>query len=192
MKFNAVIFVEGDSDQKFIHDLVKSKFDCELEIGKQIQIVQGKDSLHLFKPDFILNTEQALTNLVIFDANGSMDQRTTELNSKKAELGIQFDLFLLPNGRDNGDLEVLLERITVEKNRRIFECFDVFTQCLGKLNMDLDIPDRKTKIYSYTNLLRKDPRPSKRNYLDSQLWDLNSPHLEQLYNFLLPYFSKNV
>lgn len=189
-KFAATIFVEGDSDQKFIQDFVKHRFNCDLRIGKEIQDVNGKNSLHLFQTNFIQSTAQGLTNLVLFDANGSFAQSVQQLKVEKQRLNIEFDLFLFPNNKGEGDLETLLENIINQANKNIFECFDGFTKCLEKLDKGLKIPDRKTKIYSYTSLLNKEANPTKRDYLDQELWNLHSEFLDPLYQFLSPYISE--
>ena len=62
------------------------------------------------------NTDEGGVNLVIFDADtekneGGYDKRKEELLKRKEELGLEFELFLWPDNRSDGDVEVLMERI---------------------------------------------------------------------------------
>lgn len=187
MKFNATIFVEGPSDQKFIQAFVRERFQYNLLEGQEIQEVEGKDSLAKYATNFAQSSISG-SNLLIFDADGSFSKRQKELINKKQELGIDFELFLLPNNKDNGDLEVLLENIVTEGNKGIIKCANAFIDCLKNLSNELNLPDQKKKIYLYTDLLFKKAKNTEINYLDTDLWDLKSSYLDPLFNFLKPYF----
>ena len=55
------------------------------------------------------NTDMGGINLVIFDADEDTESRRAELLAIKEEFGVEFELFLLPNNKDVGALEDLLE-----------------------------------------------------------------------------------
>lgn len=191
MKFNGTIFVEGEADLKFITDFVLHKFNHSLIKGTEIQEVKGKDSLRAFQINFKQSSETK-TNLLIFDADGSFGDRLNDLERSKSELNIEFQTFLFPNNTENGDLETLLENIINQNRQKIINCFNVFQNCLEEAQHDnLRLPNRKDKIYMYASLLSSNElaKESKRNYRNADLWNLDSDHLNPLYNFLSPYFS---
>lgn len=134
MKFVATIFVEGDADLKFISDFVESRFSYSLRTGIEIRKTQGKDNLDRFSQNFRESTDLGLTNLVVFDANGSFSDRRDELNQKKTDHSIEFQLFLFPNNHDSGNLETLLRRIA--RNQNLFQCIDTYSDCISKLRLD--------------------------------------------------------
>ncbi|MEQ8810637.1 MAG: hypothetical protein RIE59_16325, partial [Imperialibacter sp.] len=84
-----------------------------------------------------------------------------------------------------------------ESTKPIINCFDSYESCLAGLDFDVFPNDRKTKIYAYTKSLawlkrkKGDPDPAKeenRDYLDADIWNLDSNALSPLLNFLSPYF----
>lgn len=174
--------------------MVINKFDYSLKHGQEIQKTGGKDSLEKFVPNFRSSTYVGLTNLVIFDANGSIEERRNELLEFKQKLGIEFETFLFPSNKDNGDLETLLERVINLNNQGLFDCFDNFNRCLVDSipGRQLTPLDRKTKIYNYASLLNPEnpdyAKEKDRDYLNKEHWNLDSNELEPLYDFLRPYF----
>lgn len=193
MKFAATIFVEGEGDVKFLSDFVQKKFKYLLKNGEEIQQTFGKDSLIKFQTNFKQSSGRGVTNLVVFDANGSYTKRLAELELKKVELDIQFETFLFPNDKDSGDFETLLEHIINPDNAFILDCFDNFNQCVVTINPQLFTLNKKTKIHNYISVLVSDVALAKernRDYLNSEHWNLNSPELTPLYDFLKPYFTE--
>jgi hypothetical protein len=191
MKFDVTIFVEGESDQTFIRQLIKNKLGIDLPV-ERVKSVTGKDSLHLFKEEFLISTDRGLKNVVIFDADDSFETSCQLLEEQKNNLGVDFDYFLLPNHSDTGNLEILLEQISHSSNQFIFKCFDKYVSCLsGAAKLQLNLPAQKTKIYSYLDLLHANPRPRERDYLNEALWDLNSSALNKLRDFLTKFFKKD-
>jgi hypothetical protein len=143
------IFVEGKADKRFIEDFITFKFGSEKLKEISFKNVEGKDSIHLAKSDFIKNTDQEGINLLIFDADLDYSERIKEIEKQKQDLGIEFELFLFPNDKDNGDLETLLLNLTVKEHQGIFECFKPFNDCLLSKNPDYNVPDLKTQVFSY-------------------------------------------
>ena len=193
MSFRATIFVEGEADLKFITDFVRNKFDYALQRGLEIQNTNGKDNLLNFVPRFNESSDQQLTNLLIFDADGDYDGRRTDLESKKDSLRIQFEIFLFPDNTYPGDLEALLERIINPENAKIFECFEKFRDCIESIpGINKAALNTKVKIHNYVSVLldAESAKEQKRDYTNTILWDLNAEHLQPLYNFLSPYFTQ--
>jgi hypothetical protein len=181
---NISIFLEGKSDHTFIDQYIQSKFGFELP-AKRIQSVKGKDSLHLYKEQFQKSSDSGIMNLVIFDADTSFQEHCKKLEEQRTELKIDFDYFMFPNHQDEGDLEVLLERISMRDNQFVFDCFEQYMTCLSSSKLEkLNLPARKTKIYAYLDVLGAKAKVGERNYLDPKLWDMNSQALTALHTFL--------
>lgn len=185
---NSKIFVEGKADQKFLQDFIKHRFNRNLIEVDHINIVKGKDNLRSFQVNFSQSSAQGFVNLVIFDANGSFQNRKDELELKKQELGIQFEYFLFPNNHDPGTLETLLRQIA--RHPRLFDCIDKYGECLSDMkHNNLRSLDKKTKIFIYDNsfLSSKSSKEGERDYLNAA-WDMDSSYLDNLHKFLSPYF----
>ena len=97
--------------------------------------------------------------------------------------------FLMPNDQDSGDLETLLERISVAEHRTLHDCFEEYERCLQTRNeyRSYRIPNnkvRKATIYAYCEALDIETNEIKRDYCDPQHWDLNAPAIVPLKQFL--------
>ncbi len=180
------IFVEGD-EKVFIDNYLSHLFEKKIK-KYDIICTGGWTNLHLEKNKFRENTDDEGINLVIFDADTNFDKRKNELEKQKTELGIEFELFLLPNNQDTGDFEALLERISNETHKCIFECFDKYQECLSNKNEEYVLPNRKARIFAYLETLNEDTKPKKRNYSINRCWNLTSSELDKLKDFLLKYY----
>lgn len=204
------IFVEGVTDVKFISDIISHKFNVEPK-AEWFVITGGFGKLFSEKS---LNQLKRIqddegTNLVIFDTDKSFDSieesfeiRHNFLLNKSNESEILIKLFLFPNNQDAGDRELLLQQIA---NPLVYEpvaiCYESYFDCLHTYNeeyqrkkgMSLSIPPQRLKRkLTLSNFLsfhdqRKDE--DKRNYADTDFWDLNHPALNPLIDFLRPHFS---
>ncbi len=201
------IFVEGTADIKFFQDFMLEHYGLTLEKGKIGGIIdtQGKGGLEVKKNDFLRSSDLGYKNLVIFDADfpkneGGFAKREATILAEKTKLSLQFDLFLFPNNQDDGDLEVLLENIINPLNKGIFECWEIYQNCLqNKPNLHkgaegkYTIPARKSKIYTYLETLledtakekelAKDPKRDFRNREHWQLADINNAYIKTLKQF---------
>lgn len=176
-------FGEGKADKRFLEDFVKHHFGIE-EID--YVDVKGKDSIHLSKNKFEMNTDQGGINLLIFDADNDFQAALDNVNKQKAMCGIAFETFLFPNDEATGALEDLLLQMTVPEHQGIFDCFKPFNQCLLGHNSDYNVPDLKIQIYSYLTfqyLVGKDPV---RDYSLS-CWNLDADYAQPLKTFLAKY-----
>ena len=191
------IFVEGSADAKFVKDIAAKHYQLDLSIKEDIQFFGGKDKWHETAGLFRKSTALGKTNLLVFDADDDSATRRQEVLTKGQELGLSFEVFLLPDGNGSGDLESLLEMLIPEAKKSIIHCFESYESCLAGLNFEVFPNDRKTKIYAYAKSLawlkkkRDDPDPAKegnRDYLDDDIWDLDNNALSPLLNFLSPYF----
>lgn len=199
-----LIIVEGEADKKFFKDYFHHLFG---EQAPQNSIIHpGKDSdtggYTKLKSEEALqalrqNTNQGGVNLVIFDADENVEARRKELLSIKEEFGVEFELFLLPNNKDAGELEDMLEQIINPNNQPVMDCWQTYEGELEKVRIPtktpptLTIPAKKTKIYAYLETLLgksksqkkliKDPN---RNYENIKHWNLDAEYLMPLKEFL--------
>lgn len=206
MKKRFQIFVEGDADKKFLSDYYHHLFsenapkNCithtgELSNGKTGGYRKLLDEANLL--NMRSNIANGGVNLVIFDADEDFETRRKELLAYKEEYGVEFELFLLPNNKDAGELENLLENIINPNNRQIFDCWENYEQELVKLDIPgrtpppLTTPAKKTKIYGYLEALlgesksqKKMIKEAERKYENPLHWNLDAEYLKPLKEFL--------
>lgn len=198
------IIVEGDADKKFFEDYYHHLFnekapkDSISHPGKDgdtggYQKLRSEDAIGTIRQ----NTDLGGINLVIFDADEDPDARRSELLAIKEEFGVEFELFLLPNDKDAGALEDLLENIINPNNQPVMDCWKTYEEKLGEVRIPtktpptLTIPAKKTKIYAYLETLldksksqKKLIKDANRNYENTQHWNLDAEYLEPLKGFL--------
>lgn len=206
MKKRFQIFVEGDADKKFLSDYYHHLFSenapknsithtGELSNEKTGGYRKLLDEANLF--NMHSNIANGGVNLVIFDADEDFETRRKELLAYKEEYGVEFELFLLPNNKDAGELENLLENIINTNNRPIFDCWENYEQELVKLDIPgrtpppLTTPAKKTKIYGYLEALlgesksqKKMIKEAERKYENPLHWNLDAEYLKPLKEFL--------
>lgn len=205
-----LIIVEGDADKKFFENYYHHLFHEKAPSGSIIH--PGKDDdtggyQKLRKEDAInamkQNTDAGGKNLVIFDADEDCEARRKELLAIRDEFGVEFELFLLPNNKDAGELEDMLEQIINPDNQPVMDCWATYEGELEKVRIPtktpptLTIPAKKTKIYAYLETLLGKTRSQKklikdanRNYENAQHWNLDAEYLEPLKEFLVNNISK--
>ena len=201
---NFLIIVEGEADKKFFKDYFHHLFQekapesCIIHPGGKgetggYQKLRSEDSIGIMQQ----NTDLGGINLVIFDADEDVEKRRSELLAIKKEFGVEFELFLLPNNKDAGALEDLLENIINPNNQPVMDCWQTYEEELGKVRIStktpptLTIPAKKTKIYAYLETLlgksksqKKLVRDANRDYENTQHWNLDAEYLETLREFL--------
>ena len=143
------------------------------------------------------NTDNAGINLVVFDADADFENREKELDDWKQSANLSFEVFLFPNNQETGALEDLLEKIILDKNQPIFDCWSGYESCLKTKTIEgrtkpLTVPAKKTKIYGYLEALlgttqneKEKIKEKERNYKDVDHWNLESDYLTSLKDFLL-------
>lgn len=198
------IIVEGDADKKFFEDYYHHIFGEKAPKGSithpgkdgdtgGYQKLKSEDAIGLMRQ----NTDMGGINLVIFDADEDTESRRAELLAIKEEFGVEFELFLLPNNKDVGALEDLLENIINPNNQPVMDCWQTYEEKLREVRIPsktpptLTIPAKKTKIYAYLETLLGKSRSQKklikdanRNYKNTQHWNLDAEYLEPLKEFL--------
>ncbi len=198
------IIVEGDADKKFFEDYYHHIFGKKAPKGSithpgkdgdtgGYQKLKSENAIGIMRQ----NTDMGGINLVIFDADEDMESRRAELLTIKDDFGVEFELFLLPNDKDAGALEDLLENIINPNNQPVMDCWQIYEEKLGEVRIPtktpptLTIPAKKTKIYAYLETLlgasktqKKLIKDANRNFENTQHWDLDAKFLETLKEFL--------
>lgn len=198
------IIVEGDADIKFFEDYYHHLFHEKAPVDSITLPIKGDSTggyKKLFSEDAINplkeNMAYGVKNLIIFDADDDCEVRRAELLAIKEEFGVEFELFLLPNDKDAGALEDMLENIINPDNQPVMDCWSTYEGELGKVRIPsktpptLTIPAKKTKIYAYLETLlgksktqKKLIKDANRNYENTQHWDLDAEYLDPLKEFL--------
>ena len=123
--------------------------------------------------------------LIVADADKDKARRAT-LAKTARKIKAETALFLLPDGKSDGELETLLLQIFID-NGGVGECFGQYEQCLR--DKKLQLPNLKGKVYAYCEAHhgKKHKVPAggaEREYSNSKFWDLNHPALNELRDFL--------
>lgn len=196
------IIVEGAADKKFFEDYYRHLFHENAPEGSITLPIRGDKTggyQKLFSENGINTLKEGMdygaTNLVIFDADNDFDARRKDILDWKQEHAVEFELFLLPNNRDAGALEDLLEHIINPNNQPIFDCWQHYEDELVRQEIPrrtpppLTTPAKKTKIYGYLEALLEPKlkdliKERNRNYENPQHWNLDAEYLEPLKAFI--------
>jgi len=212
MNVIAYVFVEGIGDLRFfcdyllhldLADAVKERKDKRIHLVNSnnqvivLQSVEGKDNILSFAPDMLRNNNENILNLIILDADRNFEERKTQIENDLNSKNILYHLFLSPNNRDPGALEDILENIINRQNQVIFDCWERYEEELTDKEIEWKTPKKptspakKTKIYGYLEALHGETKAekekikeAKRNYRDTNLWNLNADYLNPLKEWL--------
>ena len=197
------VFVEGIADKKFLKDYIRhifsehevSNFDV-IETGGWTNMYSQKGKGENIRNQMKHNTDNDGVNLLIFDADDDFVTRKKEVEQWKKDGTLNFELFLLPNNNDIGELEDLLEKIIIDNNQPILDCWKRYEICLQgyaseQVGKKLTTPAKKTKIYGYLEALlgeskseKKKIKEENRDYKNTAHWNLDSDYLKPLKDFL--------
>ena len=202
-----LIIVEGEADKRFFEDYYHHLFHEKAPLGSIMH--PGKDSdtggYTKLRKEYSINAlrqnpDAGGKNLVIFDADDNCETRRQELLAIQEEFGVEFELFLLPNNKDAGELEDMLEKIINPNNQPVMDCWTIYEGELEKVMIPTKTPPtititaKKTKKYAYLETLLGKTRSQKklikdanRNYENTEHWNLDAEYLEPLKDFLLNY-----
>lgn len=184
------IVVEGNTDKDFI-ELYAKHLGLELT-EKDIQTTDkgkggGKDNL-----SNVVELKAAIGNkrvLIIFDADDNYKKSSENIEKQLDKLGVdkaKCEIFLMPNNKESGNLETLLEKIVKEKC--ILKCFDKYVSCIENVmqkNKNIKTPAKKSKVFAYLSSFGLKNGIEKKDFkLNDDMLDLTSPYLNELKNFL--------
>ena len=192
------LYVEGITDKVFFKQYIQHCLGIVVPDEQIVNLegwtnIKGITALQRMRS----TTDNGGVNLVILDADTDIEARRNDVLTWKQKHGVDFELFLLPNNKDAGALEDLLENIINPNNQPIFNCWEHYEQELVQLDIPgrtpppLTIPAKKTKIYGYLEALLGETKSQKelikevnRNYETPQHWNLDSEYLGSLKKFL--------
>lgn len=192
------IFVEGLADARFFKQYIRHLFGEDVA-DERLVVLEGWNNLKTEASAARMRSMSANggVNLVIVDADKDFQARQKEIEKWQQANDVEFVLFLMPNNKDAGALEDLLENIINPNNKPIFECWEGYEKELVKLDIPsrtpppLTTPAKKTKIYGYLEALLGESKSQKqlikesnRNYENAQHWDLGAGYLGELKGFL--------
>jgi hypothetical protein len=190
---NVTLIVEGIADYKFLRDLISFRFNTEL-FREDFIVVDGKsESLHKVKEDILKSSVKGKRNILIFDSDDGGQISTLEkINLNKDNFAIE-GIFLFPdnNPQSNGNLETLLRHAISSNGLGLLPCIDGYSTCVSNLEIEnLRHIDEKAKIFIYVDSFQDggSSKEKDRDYLKTNLWNLNSVHLTPLVDFLATYF----
>lgn len=137
---------------------------------------------------------------VIFDAdyaakttNGGFASRQNYLlgilkNQNPARTDLSNSVFLFPNNKDDGDLEVLMERMvarSLEHDAFLAVCWKSFSECVKRHGFNMT--SQKSKMNEYMAAFYDgtwNDNGINQGLAESSLWDWNSHSLDELYTFI--------
>lgn len=203
-----LILTEGISDIIFLRDYLmffnpnlkseQKKIDKELILkstNKQIIIraIGGYTKLNMEKNQIEQYFDAKYKILVIQDTDdfkknhGGIQARNKYLMDIKNKLSIEFEIFLFPNNKDDGDLETLLLKIVKEdKYKPTNDCYYNFIKNEEELMIGFsdELKNSKGLIFNYFRAYNGIEKAKEHNriYLDTH-WNFDNPYLEDLFNF---------
>ena len=184
MEVGWTLFVEGKADARFLRSLL----DHEKIDGIEIQSIGGVTNESLLR-NVTNMIRQAHDNgrrvAIMLDADQDSADRKVQLKNEIDEYDLPVEsYFLIPDNEGPGHLETLLEKITVERHRVIFQCFEEYQRCLVDHDPSYTPPKEKAMIYAYCEALGTKPKEEDRDYRNEDHWNLNAKALDPLKKFL--------
>lgn len=172
------ILVEGHNDKDFLELYCKY-----LNIDVRIDIMDGKNNL-INKPNLIRNDEK---HLIIFDADDDYNNSKANIENQISQMNIpkeNYNIFLLPNDKDSGNLETLIEKIALYKD--VLNCFEGYKKCITRLGNDkIKLPPKKSKVFAYIQSFGFKNTIKAKEFDLSPYVNFKDKYLEPLKDFLL-------
>lgn len=177
-----VVIVEGVDDKRFLKCLVQHLGTTDVEI---IEMGGGTTAeLRAIRNLIDRRRDAGMHISLVVDADNSPEKRRREFERCMIELKlVQEELFLIPDNKSKGNLEVLLEELAPREHKDIHSCFSQYENCL-KAREIYRVPNGKARIFAYCEALGAEPKGRMREYGDSRCWNLGAPAVEPLKAFL--------
>lgn len=207
-----VFFVEGKADAAFVRDCLfyvyrKQNLKVEKDAAKEkiitaqgieikIVVAEGFAAKSL-KTRIKAESTKGKKIVVIIDADnsikdskfGGFEKRTEYLNWFKNEYGVNFQAFLFPDNKNDGDLETLLMKIADKDKYAEFEiCYRKYINCLKQIaaeELSKELFEPKNIIFSYfrTHYGMKKAKEENRIYT-TELWNFEHENIQSFFRFL--------
>lgn len=193
------------NEYDFIEKFVREHFpDKEIDTDYVIEGWDGKDRWKEYQPKLQENRDKGDKNIIVFDADspetdGGFAARQALYDSYKEKYDIDFSLFLWPNNAEDGDFEIMLEKITHPSHQRVLTCFENFENSIEAYNQKAiadqlpkpyHTPNQKNKIHTYISTIIKTSQEEKNfpqgywAFDNSNYWQLTNKYLTPLKVFL--------
>jgi hypothetical protein len=206
-KKKVFILLEGVTDIRVITDLIlcnhksierpkKDLKEITLENQSLKVVLKSMGGWAFLTNEEILNdinqkNEEGYTCLVILDADdeskdltGGTVKRKALLEKLKIEKKLDFESFLLPDNKTDGDLEDILVKAIPDERQNIFSCIESYRDCLNK---NLNVEQEKKKLVNknilynyYAKLFDEKERP---------LFDFDREAFDELKKYLTKHLS---
>lgn len=176
------MFVEGCSDEAFLRCVLRHLDITNVETER---INGGVRKLGSVARQMQRRSQRGNRISVVLDADADFEERRDEYETECVRHELPVDrFFLLPNHRDTGCLETLLEQVAVSGHRVVYDCFDAYERCLRGQSYAYCVPNLKARIYAYCEALDIETSARSRDYGNTSYWDLDAVALEPLRAFL--------
>jgi hypothetical protein len=208
----SILYVEGRGEVHFISQFIEYHFnDFEFSFGKErknsrancnelklkIQSLEGISAKRMQSLVKEIRSNEALgiECALIIDADteehkkpaGGCENRLNYCQKLKEDHRLNFKYFIIPNGKDDGNLETLLEGAISDRGKPFFNCLNSFRSCANKVEIRSKEINVKEIFEWYEFMVHgngKETKQTSRVYHPSELWDLNRSDLYPLKNFL--------
>ena len=163
-----LVIVEGKGDRDFLEFLYRAWFGENKNIDfracggrdrmkKAFKKREGENKLELVLQGNILDQE-GMTLKIIFDADNDLEKSKENIRKQLEELKVdpqKTEIFLLPNDKDKGNLETLLENVATIQE--VIDCFKKYRQCIESIKesnkykdkVTIQSPGNKEMVYAY-------------------------------------------
>ena len=172
------ILVEGHTDKDFLELYCKY-----LNIDARIYVADGKDNLK----NRVNLVKDNKNYLIIFDADEDYKNSKANIENQINQMNIpkqNYEIFLLPNNKDNGNLETLIEKIA--RYKEVLKCFESYEKCITGLGNDnIKLPTKKDKVFAYMQSFGFKNSIKPKEFDLSPYVDFEDKYLEDLKDFLL-------
>ncbi len=194
------IFIESKHIKTPEANFVKTYINQKIPDFNDFEIIPLNGWKGLWKTNKLLeNKDLGIKNVVLFDADtienrGGYKKRKIGIEKIKTEQDVEFELFLFPNNKLDGDFELLLENIINKEHKKLLHCFEEYEKCVdnskGGSDFKYKLPIRKAKIYSYVDAFPKSRKQNERFkngdwfFENEKYWNLDDKFLINLKIFL--------
>jgi 5S rRNA maturation endonuclease (ribonuclease M5) len=203
MKNTVLLLVEGKSDLIFLRDIISSNYEKKSVANKIEKKIISEATIEFETFTLLLkvcNLNENINNvggwtnlkalaasiaeekykeyLILFDSDFSGKNIKHKEKEIKKWVGEKFEYstFYFPyNDTEKGeDLEELVELCISENYNQFIPCWKNFENCLqGKIQDEINYPDRKRKIFSFKDSLKNVDQNIHESYLKDTIWNIN-------------------
>lgn len=188
------VYIEAANNKQPEYKFLQTYADSVGLKDIEFKPVGGKDNLKNLKNELLKQQLENNVVAILFDADsiqnrGGYSNRIREINDELSNIGVRASIFLWPNNRDDGDFETMLDNIVRRDiHKEFFDCFEDYEKCVAK---SYNVPNLKGKLHTFVTAQKGLTNQQKKNissdwfFDNGSLWNLSSPYLNPLKDFLL-------